>query len=72
MVHHYGLELRHEADELSQGRAVTIFRNAMTKGKGTAIFEAQKVHGHRNRGAGWGKSHKYFMLAHDLDEMKPP
>ena len=50
--HYIGLEFRREADELSQGRAVTVFRNALTMGKNTAIFEAQKAHGHKSRGAG--------------------
>ena len=65
---HYALEFRN-ADELSDGRAVAAFRVTLTSARETTVFEAQKAHGNSQKNASAGTSHRYFMLAGQLEEM---
>ena len=65
---HYGLEFR-AADELSDGRAVAALRSVLTSVRESAVFEAQKAHGNTQKNASAGTSHRYFMLAGQLEEM---
>ena len=65
---HYALEFRN-ADELSDGRAIAAFRAALTSARGSTVFEAQKAHGNSQKNSSGGTSHRYFMLAGQLEEM---
>ena len=41
----------------------------LTSVRESAVFEAQKAHGNTQKNASAGTSHRYFMLAGQLEEM---